>query len=90
VRTTAETVVMENLLARDDSGTWIDRLSERELEVLKLMEAGHGNPEIGTAMHLETKTMERYTNGVYTKFGELGAEGHARVQAVTAYLAEGR
>ena len=89
-RTTAEAAVMKKLLGRDDTGTWIDQLSERELAVLKLMVAGYSNPAIGAEMHLETKTIERHINGIYTKFGELGAEGHARVQAVTAYLAAGR
>ena len=89
-RTTAEAAVMRKLLGRDDSGTWIDQLSERELEVLKHMAEGFSNPAIGAVMHLETKTIERHINGIYTKFGEQGASVHPRVQAVTAYLAAAR
>ena len=89
-RTTAEAAVMKKLLGRDDSGTWIDQLSQRELQVLKLMAAGYSNPAIGAEMHLETKTIERHINGIYGKFGDQGASGHLRVQAVTAYLAGGR
>lgn len=58
-----------------------DRLTVRELEVLRLMTTGCSNPEIARALVLSTKTVERHLANVYAKIG-----ARNRVEA-TAYAA---
>lgn len=42
-------------------------LSPRELEVLRLLAAGHSNREIGEALFLSARTVERHLTHLYTK-----------------------
>ncbi len=45
----------------------VDPLSERELEVLKLIANGLSNPEIGRKLFLATSTVKRHINNIYAK-----------------------
>ena len=44
-------------------------LTERELEVLKLIAAGHTNRVIGTRLHISEKTVARHVSNIFTKLG---------------------
>ena len=49
------------------SGVAIERLSERELEIARLVAAGASNPEIAGQMFLSRKTVERHVSNVLAK-----------------------
>ena len=55
----------------------IEALSERELEVLRLLAAGLSNREIGAELFLAVGTVKKYTSNIYGKL-----DVHKRTQAV--------
>jgi LuxR family maltose regulon positive regulatory protein len=55
----------------------VDPLSERELEILKLVAAGFSNDEIAKKLYLATSTAKRHVNNIYAKLNV-----HSRTQAV--------
>lgn len=59
-------------------------LSERELEVLKLIVEGHSNPEIGEKLFLSTNTVKTYVKGIMNKLVV-----NDRVQAAVLALRKG-
>jgi DNA-binding CsgD family transcriptional regulator len=64
-----------------------ERLSPRELEVIRLAADGRTNDEIADALTLSVRTVERHLSNVYAK---LGLEGRtARTAAVALYLRKG-
>ena len=56
----------------------IETLSERELEVLKLIAAGKSNKEIASDLYLAICTVKKHTNNI---FGKLGVESRTRAVA---------
>jgi DNA-binding NarL/FixJ family response regulator len=50
-------------------GAAAGRLSDRELEVLKLMAAGATNREIAAQLHLSPHTIKEYASSIYRKLG---------------------
>ncbi len=54
-----------------------ENLSERELEVLRLIAAGRSNREIGESLILAPGTVKKYVNNIYGKLGV-----HSRTQAL--------
>ncbi len=59
-------------------------LTERELEVLKLLAAGDGNKQIGTKLGIAPGTVKAHIANLFTK---LGAQG--RTEAVAIALRRG-
>ncbi len=55
----------------------VDPLSERELEILKLVADGFSNPEIGRKLFVATSTVKRHINNIYAKLNV-----HSRTQVV--------
>lgn len=55
----------------------VDPLSERELEVLRLIADGLSNQEIGRKLFVATSTVKRHINNIYAKLNV-----HSRTQAV--------
>lgn len=55
----------------------VDPLSERELEILKLVAEGLSNQQIGRKLFLATSTVKRHVNNIYAKL-----DVHSRTQAV--------
>ena len=47
----------------------IEPLSERELEILKLLAAGRTNPEIASELYLSLNTVKAHTRNIYGKLG---------------------
>ncbi len=71
----------------DDSP--VDRLTDREREVLGEMAQGKNNAAIAASMVLTERAIERHINAIFAKLG-LSAEKdvHRRVKAVLMFLAE--
>ena len=44
-------------------------LTEREVEVLRLVASGRSNPEIAAALVLSEKTVARHLSNIFTKLG---------------------
>jgi two-component system, NarL family, response regulator LiaR len=63
-------------------------LSERELDVLKLLARGMSNPEIAQTLHLTEGTVRNYVSGILTKL-DVADRTQAAVLAVHAGLAGG-
>ncbi len=65
----------------------LDRLSERETEVLAEMAAGGSNTAIGEALFISPRSVEKHINSIFTKL-DLAPTGdtHRRVRAVVLYL----
>jgi LuxR family maltose regulon positive regulatory protein len=63
---------------RSKAGEPVERLSERELEVLRLIACGLSNRAIALRLHVEVQTVKYHAGNIY---GKLGVEN--RLQAVT-------
>lgn len=67
-----------------DTHSKISGLTRRETEVLGYIAQGHSKKEIGTLMHIHTKTVEKHTENVMKKLGI-----HDRVQLTRFAIREG-
>jgi DNA-binding NarL/FixJ family response regulator len=79
--------IIGRLLAHRRRASEVDRLSERERAVLRLMAEGRSNQGIGAELHLAPKTVENYIGGVFAKLGlPASTDDNRRVLAVLAWL----
>lgn len=60
------------------------KLSSREHEILKLIVAGHSNPDIATMLYLSQSTVKTHVRGILNKLGV-----NHRVQAAVVALQMG-
>jgi len=81
--------VVDALLAADSKGrpSIIDRLTERELEVLAEMAGGGNNAAIGDALFISPRSVEKHISSIFSKL-ELSQvdDIHKRVRAVLLFL----
>jgi len=79
--------VIGRLLQRGRQSDELDRLTEREREILAAMAEGRSNAAIGRDLFLSSKTVETHVGAIFAKLGlEPAADDHRRVLAVLAYL----
>lgn len=68
----------------------LERLTERETDVLEQMATGASNGGIGEALYISARSVEKHINSIFTKFDlPQDTDTHRRVRAVLVYLAEG-
>jgi DNA-binding NarL/FixJ family response regulator len=98
-RIAAGEIVIEPVLAKRlvqggarHTGSAIAALSERELDVLRLMAEGRANSAIASGLFVSTKAVEKNIAAIFTKLGlpSDATAHHRRVLAVLAYLQAGR
>jgi len=63
-------------------------LSDRELEVLRLVAAGDSNADIAVALAISVRTVERHLTNVYAKMGLLGRSARAAAAARLPMVAQ--
>jgi len=79
--------VIARLMRRGRNERELDRLTDREREILAAMAEGRSNGAIGRDLHLSPKTVETHVGAIFSKLGlEPAADDHRRVLAVLAYL----
>ncbi len=71
------------------SPTVLDRLTERETEVVAHMAQGQSNAAIGKALFISPRSVEKHINSIFMKLDlTQEADSNRRVQAVLVYLSE--
>jgi DNA-binding NarL/FixJ family response regulator len=79
--------VIRTLVARPRLDNPLDRLTDREREVLALMAEGWSNQGIGDRLFLSAKTVEGHVGAIMTKLRIADSrEENRRVLAVIRYL----
>jgi DNA-binding CsgD family transcriptional regulator/branched-subunit amino acid transport protein len=78
---------LADVIARQQRAGYLDGLSPREQEVLKLLARGLSNSAICQELHLSIKTVEPVVSAIFAKLGLHSDVGsNRRVLAVLAYL----
>ncbi len=78
--------VVATVLARTQDQP-IDRLTQREGEVLALMAEGRSNAAIAARLSVSEKAVAKHINSIFTKLDlPLDGDDHRRVRAVLAWL----
>jgi DNA-binding NarL/FixJ family response regulator len=81
------TLLAERPTLRRDAASPLDRLSERELEILGLISDGLSNTAIAARLSVMERTIESHIARMFAKLDLMpGAEGNRRVLAVLMYL----
>jgi DNA-binding NarL/FixJ family response regulator len=72
------------------SSSLLDRLTEREVEVLERVAQGRSNQAIADELHLSGRAVEKHITSILAKLDLAAAdtEVHRRVRAVLVYLSE--
>ena len=79
--------IVADFLGRQASRDPLNSLTEREREVLGLMDEGRSNQAIAAAMVINERTVETYIASIFSKLGlQPEPEHHRRVLAVLAWL----
>ncbi|MBT0773798.1 response regulator transcription factor [Kineosporia sp. J2-2] len=79
--------VVSSILTRAQHEAPMERLTEREREVLGLMAQGRSNAAIAARLFMSEKAVGKHTNSIFTKLDlPQAADDNRRVLAVLAYL----
>ena len=76
--------IEQQLIATPEQPAFPDKLTPREVEVLVLIAHGRSNREIGEALVLSVRTVERHVANIYLKTGL-----HSHAQAASYAFAHG-
>jgi len=79
--------VVSHMLGRRGNGGPLERLTDREGEVLQLMAEGKTNRAISQQLYMSERAVERHVTGIFTKLDlPVTDQDHRRVLAVLAYV----
>ena len=79
--------VVSHMLGRRGNGGPLERLTEREGEVLQLMAEGKTNRAISQQLYMSERGVERHVTAIFTKLDlPVTDQDHRRVLAVLAYV----
>jgi DNA-binding NarL/FixJ family response regulator len=79
--------IVSRLVGRQRREDPLERLTEREREVLSLVAEGRSNTAIARRLFITERTVEAHTTQIFAKLGlQANPESHRRVLAVLAYL----
>ncbi|HJQ06755.1 MAG TPA: response regulator transcription factor [Nocardioides sp.] len=79
--------VVGSLIAQPPRRTDLERLTDRERAVLRLMAEGRSNAGIATELSLTVRTIEAYSAAIFAKLGLVDdSQTNRRVAAVIAWL----
>jgi len=79
--------IIARLLSQRRTANRLDRLTERERDVLRLMAEGRSNSGIAQQLHLSAKTVETHAAAVFAKLDlPLAHDDNRRVLAVLTWL----
>ncbi len=79
--------VVSHMLGGRGNGGPLERLTEREAEVLQLMAEGKTNRAISQQLYMSERAVERHVTGIFTKLDlPVTDQDHRRVLAVLAYV----
>jgi DNA-binding NarL/FixJ family response regulator len=79
--------VVSRLLGRERRNNPLDRLTDRERELLGLMAEGRSNSGLAEQLSLNIKTVESHVRNIFTKLDlDVELDDHRRVRAVLLYL----
>jgi DNA-binding NarL/FixJ family response regulator len=79
--------VVRQLLSPAGGAARLDRLTEREREILALLAEGRSNIAISETLHLAIRSVEKNVTAIFTKLGLVpDSTDHRRVLAVLRYL----
>jgi DNA-binding NarL/FixJ family response regulator len=85
--TVVDPEIVGRLVGRRREDDPLERLTQREREVLALMAEGRSNPAIAELLFMGLKTVETHVGRIFTKLGlEPTTDDHRRVLAVLAHL----
>jgi DNA-binding NarL/FixJ family response regulator len=85
--TVVDPTIVARLVRRPRAAGPLDRLTEREREVLSLIAEGLSNQAIAAELSVAERTVEAHVSHVFTKLGLMeDPTAHRRVQAVLAFL----
>jgi len=85
--TVVDPTIVARLFARKRRADPLDKLTEREREVLALLAEGLSNRAIATRLFVTERTIEAHVKQVFLKLGlNTDPDSHRRVLAVLAYL----
>ena len=85
--TVIDPTIVARLVGRRRRDDPLDRLTEREREVLELLAEGMSNRGIAGRLFVTDRTVEAHISAIFTKLGLSDApDRHRRVQAVLALL----
>ncbi|MDY6912291.1 MAG: response regulator transcription factor [Chloroflexota bacterium] len=82
-----DSVIVEGLIGDGEAkSAFLKEFTQRELEVLGLMAKGYRNAMIAEILSVDTKTVERHINSIYSKLDMSSEIKHPRVSATMLYL----
>ena len=88
--TVVDPTIVARLVARRRPDDPISRLTDRELEVLRLIAEGLSNRAVGARLVITERTVEAHVSQIFSKLRlEDSPEQHRRVRAVLTYLRGG-
>ena len=88
-RLVIDPTIVTQLLVRARRRNPLDRLTDREQQVLSLMAQGRSNHAIARTIFVTDKTVEAHVRGIFTKLNlPTAADDHRRVLAVVTYLSQ--